>query len=439
MNALDRLADALEDRDTHPLVRIGGSVREIGFGHCRVRIDLPLLRLGDRMRIEGVDRPIEGEVVRIDEAGVILKPFEGRIEVGLGAPAYRVPAASPRPCEGWKDRVVNAFGQPIDGKGELPRGSRAMPLDADPPPAMLRSRVESPLRTGVRALDLFTPLCAAQRIGIFAGSGVGKTTLLSMLARCSGFDAVVVALVGERGREVREFLEGPIQDSRSRAVVVVATGDESPMMRRQAPKLAFAVAEYFRDQGQSVLLVLDSVTRFAHAAREVALAAGEPPVARGYPPSVFGDLPRLLERAGPGREGDGTITGIFSVLIDGDDHNDPVADSIRGTLDGHIVLDRAIADQGRYPAIDLLGSISRLADLVWTPQQRELVRTLKSLIARFEDSRDLRLMGSYTMGADPELDQAVALVPKIYGALRQDPTEPQSLDAFLELANALRG
>jgi flagellum-specific ATP synthase len=439
MNALDRLADALEDRDAHPLVRIGGSVREIGFGHCRVRIDLPLLRLGDRMRIEGVDRPIEGEVVRIDEAGVILKPFEGRIEVGLGAPAYRVPAASPRPCEGWKDRVVNAFGQPIDGKGELPRGSRAMPLDADPPPAMLRSRVESPLRTGVRALDLFTPLCTAQRIGIFAGSGVGKTTLLSMLARCSGFDAVVVALVGERGREVREFLEGPIQDSRSRAVVVVATGDESPMMRRQAPKLAFAVAEYFRDQGQSVLLVLDSVTRFAHAAREVALAAGEPPVARGYPPSVFGDLPRLLERAGPGREGDGTITGIFSVLIDGDDHNDPVADSIRGTLDGHIVLDRAIADQGRYPAIDLLGSISRLADLVWTPQQRELVRTLKSLIARFEDSRDLRLMGSYTMGADPELDQAVALVPKIYGALRQDPTEPQSLDAFLELANALRG
>jgi flagellum-specific ATP synthase len=439
MNALDRLADALEDRDAHPLVRIGGSVREIGSGHCRVRIDLPLLRLGDRMRIEGRDRPIEGEVVRIDEAGVLLKPFEGRIEVGLGAPAYRVPAASPRPCEGWKDRVVNAFGQPIDGKGELPRGGRAMPLDADPPPAMLRSRVESPLRTGVRALDLFTPLCAAQRIGIFAGSGVGKTTLLSMLARGSGFDAVVVALVGERGREVREFLEGPIQDSRSRAVVVVATGDESPMMRRQAPKLAFAVAEYFRDQGQSVLLVLDSVTRFAHAAREVALAAGEPPVARGYPPSVFGDLPRLLERAGPGREGDGTITGIFSVLIDGDDHNDPVADSIRGTLDGHIVLDRAIADQGRYPAIDLLGSISRLADLVWTPPQRELVRTLKSLIARYEDSRDLRLMGSYTMGADPELDQAVALVPKIYSALRQDPTEPQSLDAFLELANALRG
>jgi flagellum-specific ATP synthase len=439
MHALDRLADALEDRDDLPLVRVGGSVREIGFGHCRIRIATPLLRLGDRMRIETAGRPIEGEVVRIDEAGVILKPFEGRIEAGLGSPAYRVPTAAPRPCEGWKGRVVNALGQPIDGKSELPRGSRPMPLDADPPPAMLRSRVERPLGTGVRALDLFTPLCAAQRIGIFAGSGVGKTTLLSMLARCEGFDAVVVALVGERGREVREFLEGPIQASRSRAVVVVATGDESPMMRRQAPKLATAVAESFRDRGQSVLLVVDSVTRFAHAAREVALAAGEPPVARGYPPSVFGDLPRLLERAGPGPEGGGTITGIFSVLIDGDDHNDPVADSIRGTLDGHVVLDRAIADQGRYPAINLLGSISRLADLVWTPQQRELVRTLKSLIARYEDSRDLRLMGGYHAGTDPELDQAVALVPKIYAALRQDPTEPPSQDAFLDLANALRG
>jgi flagellum-specific ATP synthase len=245
--------------------------------------------------------------------------------------------------------------------------------------------------------------------------------------------------VGERGREVREFLEGPILASRPRSVVVVATGDESPMMRRQAPKLAVAVAEYFRDQGQSVLLMVDSVTRFAHAAREVALAAGEPPVARGYPPSVFGDLPRLLERAGPGLEGGGTITGVFSVLIDGDDHNDPVADSIRGTLDGHIVLDRAIADQGRYPAINLLGSISRLADLVWTPQQRELVRTLKGMIARFEDSRDLRLMGGYHAGTDPELDQAVALIPKIYAALRQDPSEPESYDAFLDLANALRG
>jgi flagellum-specific ATP synthase len=210
------------------------------------------------------------------------------------------------------------------------------------------------------------------------------------------------------------------------------------MMRRQAPRTAVALAEYFRDCGDSVLLIVDSVTRYAHAARDVALAAGEPAVARGYTPSVFSDLPRLLERAGPGAEGKGSITGIFSVLIDGDDHNDPVADNIRGTLDGHIVLDRSIADQGRYPAINVLGSISRLADHVWSPDQKELVRRLRGLIARFEDTRDLRLMGGYHPGNDQELDQAVVLVPKIYEALRQDPSMPVSRDAFMDLAQALK-
>jgi flagellum-specific ATP synthase len=303
---------------------------------------------------------------------------------------------------------------------------------------MLRSRVKEPLRTGVKAMDLFTPICKGQRIGIFAGSGVGKSTLLTMLAKCDGFDTIVVALVGERGREVREFLEGPIQANLHKSIMVVSTGDESPMMRRQAPRTAVALAEYFRDCGESVLLIVDSVTRYAHAARDVALAAGEPAVARGYTPSVFSDLPRLLERAGPGEEGKGAITGIFSVLIDGDDHNDPVADNIRGTLDGHIVLDRAIADQGRYPAINVLGSISRLADHVWSPDQKELVRRLRSLIARFEDTRDLRLMGGYHPGNDQELDQAVVLVPKIYEALRQDPSMPASRDAFMDLAQILR-
>jgi flagellum-specific ATP synthase len=210
------------------------------------------------------------------------------------------------------------------------------------------------------------------------------------------------------------------------------------MMRRQAPRTAVALAEYFRDCGESVLLIVDSVTRYAHAARDVALAAGEPAVARGYTPSVFSELPRLLERAGPGEEGKGAITGIFSVLIDGDDHNDPVADNIRGTLDGHIVLDRSIADQGRYPAINVLGSISRLADHVWSPDQKELVRRLRSLIARFEDTRDLRLMGGYHPGNDQELDQAVVIVPKIYEALRQDPSMPASRDAFMDLAQVLR-
>jgi flagellum-specific ATP synthase len=211
------------------------------------------------------------------------------------------------------------------------------------------------------------------------------------------------------------------------------------MMRRMAPLSAMAVAEYFRDRGDSVLLIIDSVTRYAHAARDVALAAGEPAVARGYAPSVFSDLPRLLERAGPGREGKGAITGVFAVLVDGDDHNDPVADAIRGTLDGHVVLDRAIADQGRYPAVNVLASISRLADKVWSADERDAVRRLRTMIARFEDTRDLRLMGGYHAGADPDLDQAVAMVPRVYDGLRQGPRDAASRDAFAELAKAMRG
>ena len=219
---------------------------------------------------------------------------------------------------------------------------------------------------------------------------------------------------------------------------MVSTGDESPMMRRLAPKTAMTVAEYFRDRGQSVLLIVDSVTRFAHAARDVALAAGEPAVARGYAPSVFSDLPRLPERAGPGLEGGGAITGVFSVLVDGDDHNDPVADNIRGTLDGHIVLDRAIADQGRYPAVNILSSISRLSQPRWTPEQVALVGRLRSLIARFEETRELRLMGGYTPGGDPVLDQAVKTVPRIYEAMMQSFSSASSLDPFIDLAAALR-
>jgi flagellum-specific ATP synthase len=343
-----------------------------------------------------------------------------------------------RPHESWKGRVVNALGGPIDGMGELLQGERFVSTDCEPPNAMRRARVKAAMRTGLRAIDLFTPLCAGQRIGVFAGSGVGKSTLLAMLAQAKGFATVVIGLIGERGREVREFLDDTMAETRAAAVTVVATGDESPMMRRLAAKTAMTVAEYFRDRGEAVLLILDSVTRFAHAAREVALAAGEPALARGYAPSVFSDLPKLLERAGPGEEGGGSITGVFSVLVDGDDHNDPVADNIRGTLDGHIVLDRAIADQGRYPAINVLSSVSRLAHHAWTAEQRGLVQKLKAMIARYEDTRDLRLMGGYQRGADPDLDQSVALVPKIYAALSQEPSTRPSEDAFKELAETLQ-
>jgi flagellum-specific ATP synthase len=438
-DVLDRLGAALaRGREALPLVRVGGPIQEVTASAARVAGVAPFMTLGDRMGFLANGREQVGEVVRVDAGGVTVKPFDTRIEAGIGTLAYRLGDPTLRPDPSWKGRVIDALGRPIDGLGDLVPGSRAVPLEAAPPPAMARARVTKPLRTGVRALDLFTPLCLGQRIGIFAGSGVGKSTLLAMLAGATGFDSVVVALVGERGREVREFLEGAMAPNRARSVIVVSTGDESPMMRRQAPKMALAIAESFRDAGESVLLIVDSVTRYAHAARDVALAAGEPAVARGYPPSVFSDLPRLLERAGPGLDGTGTITGVFSVLVDGDDHNDPVADSIRGTLDGHVVLDRAIAEQGRYPAVHLLGSISRLASEVWTPEQRELVRRLKAMMARFEETRDLRLMGGYRAGEDAELDQAILLVPRIYEALRQEPGMAASEDAFLELAQSLR-
>jgi flagellum-specific ATP synthase len=258
-----------------------------------------------------------------------------------------------------------------------------------------------------------------------------------MLARSRGFDTVVIALVGERGREVREFMEDALGEERVRAIAVVATGDESPMMRRLAPRTALSIAEYFRDLGESVLLIVDSVTRYAHAARDVALAAGEPPVARGYTPSVFSELPKLLERAGPGAEGSGMITGVFSVLVDGDDHNDPVADNIRGTLDGHIVLDREIADAGRFPAVNVLGSISRLAQNAWTKDQAQLVSKLKAMVARFEETRDLRLMGGYRAGSDPALDRAIDIVPRLYEAIAQAPDEPMSQDVFTDVARSL--
>lgn len=439
MSALDRLHQLVRTEGANfKRVQVSGAVREVAPGHYRVKGLTSFAKLGDTIGFKTRGAMRVGEAVRIDSAGVTVKPFDGTTDIRVGTRAHIVGELKLSPDHSWRGRVVNALGDPLDEGGPLIVGPKAYSTEAVPPSAMSRQRITTALKTGIRAIDLFTPICIGQRIGIFAGSGVGKSTLLTMLAKCEGFDTIVVALVGERGREVREFLEGPIVESREKCVMVVSTGDESPMMRRQAPKAAMAIAEYFRDQGDSVLLIVDSVTRYAHAARDVALAAGEPAVARGYTPSVFSELPRLLERAGPGQIGGGSITGMFSVLVDGDDHNDPVADNIRGTLDGHIVLDRSIADQGRFPAINVLGSLSRLAELGWQPKQRELIRRIKSLIARFEDSKDLRLMGGYKRGSDAELDQAVVIVPKVYDALRQSPSMPFSQDSFADLAEFLQ-
>ena len=420
-----------------PMAEAIGKVVEATASGYRIHGLSNFVRLGSLVKFHCGDRPVLAEVVRLEQETVLVRTFDNGSRISLATQASPVGSLTIRPSPSWKGRMIDALGRPIDGGAELVLGQESLSVDNAPPNAMVRKLVQKPIRTGVRVIDIFTPLCKGQRIGIFAGSGVGKSTLLSMLSSAAGFDTVIVILVGERGREVREFAESTLGRDKHRLVSVVATGDESPMMRRLAPRTGMRLAEYFRDQGENVLLIMDSVTRYAHACRDVALSAGEAPVARGFPPSIFSDLPQLLERAGPGTEGTGFITGIFSVLVDGDDHNDPIADAIRGTLDGHIVLSRSIAEQGRYPAVNLLSSISRLAQLVWSPDQRKLVRMLLALIARFEDSRDLRSMGGYQAGGDLELDKALAVIPKLYQALAQTPDSPVSLDPFAEVAAQL--
>lgn len=435
---MSRLASLLASSDKSiALTRAGGRVCEVSSSHVRVSGLATSVKLGSLVEIEIGRRRALGEVIAIQHGSATIKLYTEGVSLGLGSRVWVRDDLHIKPDRSWIGRVVNALGQPIDGLPPLIDGPRTCSIDADPLQPMALDRVRQPCTTGVRAIDLFTPLCKGQRIGIFAGTGVGKSTLTSMLARSKGFDTLIVALVAERAREVREFIEDVIQASGARAVTVVATSAESAMMRKLSAKTAMTIAEHFRDEGDNVLLVVDSVTRYAHAAREVALAAGELPVARGYTPSVFAELPRLLERAGPGTSETGSITGVFSVLVDGDDHNDPVADAVRGTLDGHIVLDRAIADQGRYPAINPLASISRLAGMVWSKDEAALVRRLRTLIARFEDTRELRTLGAYKAGADLELDQAIALVPIVYRLLTQLPDDPPSRRVFDELAAAL--
>jgi flagellum-specific ATP synthase len=342
--------------------------------------------------------------------------------------------------QGWLGRVVDPLGAPLDGRGAVPRGRLPRPVAADPPAAGTRARLGPPLGLGVRALDLFCTLRQGQRLGLFAASGIGKSTLLAMLAGAPDFDVIVLGLVGERGRELREFLEDDLGPARlARSVVVCATSDSAAPVRREAALAAMTVAEHFRDQGQRVLLLLDSVTRFALACREIGLAAGEPPATRGYPPSVFAELPRLLERAGPGAEGcAGSITLLATVLVDGDDHDEPVADAVRGILDGHVVLDRAIAERGRYPAVDVLRSLSRSVPGCLDPGQRALVARARRVLGMQAEMAELVRLGAYRAGTDAAVDEALRLAPRIEALIAQGKDDATPLaDSFARLAEAL--
>jgi flagellum-specific ATP synthase len=392
--------------------------------------------LGGRLHIAGADaRETPCEVVGFRDGRALAMPF-GQLEgITLGARAtFEERVFAIYPSMEWLGRVVDAFGHATDGKGPLGCGMASYPLRASPPPAAARARVAGKLDLGVRALNAFVTCCRGQRMGIFSGSGVGKSILMAMIARNTDADVTVIALVGERGRELKEFIEDDLgPEGLAKSVIVTATSDEAPLTRRQAAFVAMAVAEYFRDQGLHVLLLMDSVTRFAMAQREIGLSAGEPPSSKGYTPTVFAELPRLLERAGPGHAGTtGSITGLFTVLVEGDDHNEPISDAVRGILDGHIVLERAIAERGRYPAVNVLKSLSRVMPQCNTDSEQAIVQEARGQLAVYEDMAELIRLGAYRSGTNPEVDCAMRLYPQLEAFLTQRKDERTSLDSGYE-------
>ena len=424
--ACARVETARLGRQEGRVVRVSGLVVEASG------IPSPVGTLCDLHTSQGV---VTAEVVGFAEGRTRLMPLEHSPGIApndrvlLRAGTIRVPVGP-----SVLGRVLDGFGRPIDGRGPLVAPTRS--VAGSPPNPLGRRRIDTNLTTGVRAIDAFTTVGRGQRVGIFAGSGVGKSTLLGQIVRRSQADATVVALVGERGREVREFLEETLgTEGRERSALVVATSDAPPLMRLRAASVAVTIAEGFRQQGLDVLLVVDSLTRFAAAQREIGLAAGEPPTTRGYPPSVYTELPKLLERLGCGEEG--SITALLTVLVEGDDMNDPVADCVRSILDGHIVLTRALAERNRYPAIDVLASVSRTMPRTTTPEHRDLAGEARRLLASYEAARDLIEVGAYKPGASKALDRAVTLQPRLIEFLRQGSEDFSELEQTLERLQAL--
>jgi flagellum-specific ATP synthase len=408
--------------------------------------------LGLRFDVEGLDLPVGatvnvvdgaidlvGEVVAVGTGSVTCMPFGEVKGLRVGARVRGSEhSASIGVGRALLGRVIDALGNPLDDLGPIP-GLLPVEIDGEPPHPLRRARVDQPMSLGVRAWDTLVPAGRGQRVGIFAGSGVGKSTLLGMIARNTAADVNVVALIGERGREVREFVEADLgPEGLARSVLIVATSDTPALVRLRAAFVATRIAEWFRDQGADVMLMMDSITRFCMAQREIGLSAGEPPTSRGYPPSVFSLLPRLLERAGAAEVG--SITGLYTVLVDGDDHNEPISDAVRSILDGHVVLSRRLAHANHYPAIDVLASISRVSGAVTNSAQRQLSGELRQLMAAETEARDLIEIGAYVPGANPVVDRAVRLRDQIRGFLCQDIDEQRSAaESFEQLNRLLQG
>lgn len=426
MEARLDLTPAIERARTCRPVRYEGKVAQViglvveSFG--------PPASLGELAQIDGGEgRVVPAEVVGFREDRLLLMPLGAMEGIKPGSPVIATGRqlyvnVSPD----LLGRVLDGLGNPIDGKGPITRALRA-PLEAPPPNPLTRQRIKTPLPLGVRAMDGLLTCGQGQRLGIFAGSGVGKSTLLGMIAREAKADLNVIALIGERGREVREFLERDLgEEGLARSVVVVATSDQPALQRLKGAFVATAIAEYFRDQGANVILMMDSVTRFAMAQREVGLAIGEPPATKGYTPSVYAMLPKLLERAGTAEKG--AITALYTVLVEGDDTNEPIADTVRGILDGHVILSRDLAAQNHYPAIDVLNSVSRVMPEIATPEHLRAAGGLREMLAVYRDARDLVNIGAYQPGSNPQIDRALAVVPRIHAFLKQAVNESVPFD-----------
>lgn len=433
MDKLESIARQIRDLR---IARYFGRVHSMRAGLVRAEGLNAHASLGDRVLISLQNGHVAGEVVGLAPRHADILPEGGTDGLSVGAEVELVFAPTIAPSDAWIGRIIDPLGQPLDGK-PLPKGPVPRPFRCEAPSAVRRKRLGARLSTGLAVFDTLLPLVAGQRIGLFAGSGVGKSTLLSNLARGVQADVVVIAMIGERGRELREFVEktlGP--EGMQRAVVVAATSDRSPLLRRRCAWAAMAVAEHFRDQGKHVLFLADSITRFAEAHREIALAAGEPASYRGFPPSVSNLIMALAERSGPGLEGTGDITAIFSVLVAGSDMEEPVADILRGTLDGHIVLERTIAERGRFPAIDVVRSVSRSLPDAAGADENTMIGKARAALGAYAESELMIRAGLYAPGSDPRLDEAVKLFPQLDEFVtRKGDTVAHS---FAALAQALR-
>ena len=423
--------DELKDMDTY---RYMGKIEKI-VG-MTIESSGPECSIGDVCRIYSKDMKnyINAEVVGFQSEKVLLMPYTDIEGIGPGSivdntgDKLRVKTGN-----ALIGRIIDAIGNPIDGGGEI-EYTDSVSITGNPVNPLTRPKIAEPIELGVKAIDGLMTLGKGQRIGIFAGSGVGKSTLMGMIARKVKADINVIALVGERGREVREFIENDLgEEGMARSVVVVATSDQPAMMREKCPMTATAIAEYFMSQGKDVLIMMDNLTRFAMAKREVGLSVGEPPIARGYTPSIYSAMPKLLERAGCFEKG--SITGIYAVLVEGDDTNEPIADTVRGIIDGHIVLSRKIAAQNHYPAIDILSSVSRLMALICEKGHKDDAAKLRNLLALYNSNLDLISIGAYKTGTNPKLDEAISKIDKINGFLQQGTQESFTLDETIRLLN----